>query len=73
MKDLVLSSEQYDYDRYSFVFLKWGEAGIGFAGISLAEQLKNVQFEIIKLCLRIQQAMHLLSVPRVFVQAGKAA
>ena len=70
MQELVLSSEQYDYDRYPFVFLKWGEAGIGFAGISLAEQLKNVQFEINKLCLRIQQAMHLLSVPWVFVQAG---
>jgi len=70
MNDLVLSSEQYTYDRYPFVFLKWGEAGIGFAGISLAEQLKNVQFEINKLCLRIQQAMHLLSVPWIFVQAG---
>ena len=70
MNQVVLSAEQYTYDRYPFVFLKWGEAGIGFAGISLAEQLKNVQFEINKLCLRIQQAMHLLSVPWIFVQAG---
>ena len=70
MDSLVLSSDQYIHNRFPFVFLKWGEAGVGFAGISLAEQLKNVQFEINKLCLRIQQAMHLLSVPWIFVQAG---
>ena len=63
MDGLQLDAESWNYDRYPFVFLKWGDAGVGFAGVSLAEQLKNIQFEINKLALRIQQAMHLLSVP----------
>ena len=70
MDGLQLDAESWNYDRYPFVFLKWGDAGVGFAGVSLAEQLKNIQFEINKLALRIQQAMHLLSVPWIFVQAG---
>ena len=70
MDGLQLDAESWDYDRFPFVFLKWGDAGVGFAGVSLAEQLKNIQFEINKLALRIQQAMHLLSVPWIFVQAG---
>ena len=43
---------------------------MGFGGISLAEQLYPVQKEINSLCIRIQQSMHLLSVPLVFIQAG---
>jgi len=70
MDGLVLDAEGWDYGKFPFVFLRWGEAGVGFGGISLAEQLKNIQFEINKLALRIQQAMHLLSVPWIFVQAG---
>jgi hypothetical protein len=50
--------------------MSWGDACVGFAGISLAEQLKNIQLEINKLALRIQQSMHLLSVPWLFVQHG---
>ena len=70
MDNLVLMSEQYTYNKYPFVFLRWGDSVLGFSGVSLAEQLKSIQFEINKLALRIQQSMHLLSVPWVFVQAG---
>jgi hypothetical protein len=70
METVILEDEQYTYTNYPFVFCKWGDACIGFAGISLAEQLKNLQMEINKLALRIQQSMHLLSVPWLFVQHG---
>jgi len=67
---VILADEQYTYTSYPFVFMTWGDACVGFAGISLAEQLKNIQMEINKLALRIQQSMHLLSVPWLFVQHG---
>ena len=67
---LILTDEQYTYTSYPFVFMKWGDACVGFAGIALAEQLKSIQMEINKLALRIQQSMHLLSVPWLFVQHG---
>lgn len=70
MEQIILADEQYTYTSYPFVFMKWGDACVGFAGISLAEQLKSIQLEINKLTLRIQQAMHLLSVPWLFVQHG---
>jgi len=70
METVILEDEQYTYTNYPFVFMNWGDACVGFAGISLAEQLKNIQMEINKLALRIQQSMHLLSVPWLFVQHG---
>ena len=70
MDNIILVDEQYTYTKYPFVFMNWGDACVGFAGISLAEQLKNIQMEINKLALRIQQSMHLLSVPWLFVQHG---
>jgi len=70
MKTVILEDEQYTYTNYPFVFMNWGDSLIGFGGISLAEQLKNIQMEINKLALRIQQSMHLLSVPWLFVQHG---
>ena len=70
MGSLVLSDDEWNYNRYPFVFLKWGDAGVGFAGQSLVEQLRPIQMEINKLALRIQQAMHLLAVPWIYVQAG---
>jgi hypothetical protein len=51
MKNVILEDEQYTYTRFPFVFMTWGDACVGFAGISLAEQLKNIQMEINKLAL----------------------
>lgn len=68
--NITLHDEDYDYDQFPFVFLRWGEGVVGFSGISLSEQLKSVQFEINRLALRIQQSMHLLSVPFIFLQMG---
>ena len=66
----TLLDEDYRRDKFPFLFLKWSDSVVGFGGISLAEQLYPVQREINALCIRIQQSMHLLSVPMVFLQAG---
>jgi hypothetical protein len=67
---VTLLDEDYERSIYPFLFLKWSDSIVGFSGISLAEQLYPVQREINGLCIRIQQSMHLLSVPMVFLQAG---
>ena len=66
----TLLDEEYGRSQYPFLVLKWSDSVVGFGGISLAEQLYPVQREINALCIRIQQSMHLLSVPMVFLQAG---
>ena len=66
----TLLDEEYGRSQYPFLILKWSDSIVGFGGISLAEQLYPVQREINALCIRIQQSMHLLSVPMVFLQAG---
>ena len=70
MDNLVLVDEQYNYPNYPFVTMTWGDSVLGWSGISLVESLKSIQFEINKLALRIQQAMHLVSVPWIFVAHG---
>ena len=70
MESLILVDEQYNYPNFPFVTMTWGDSILGWAGISLVENLKSIQFEINKLALRIQQSMHLLSVPWIFVAHG---
>ena len=70
IEGVTLLDEEYTRTQFPFLFLKWSDSIVGFGGISLAEQLYPVQKEINSLCIRIQQSMHLLSVPLVFIQAG---
>lgn len=53
-----------------FVFLRWTKRPRGFWGVGLAEELTGIQVEINRLLQKIQAAMHLVSVPRVFVEEG---
>ncbi len=53
-----------------FVFLRWTRRPRGFWGVGLAEELTGIQVEINRLLQKIQAAMHLVSVPRVFVEEG---
>jgi len=70
IENVTLVDEEYTRSQFPFLFLKWSDSIVGFGGIPLAEQLYPVQREINALCVRIQQSMHLLSVPLVFLQAG---
>lgn len=70
LEDITLLDEEYKKSYFPFVFLRWNPLTLSFYGQSLAEQLKGIQIEINKLLKRIQQSMHLLAVPFVFMEYG---
>lgn len=64
-------SEPWRYRYFPFVEMDWGKPlWGGFWGKGLIEQVAPLQLEINKNLLRIQQAMHLVSVPRILAEAG---
>ena len=66
----TLLDEQYDKDYFPFVFFKWNSRPLGFFGQGIAEQLTGLQIEINKILRTIQISMHLVSVPKLFVEAS---
>lgn len=66
----TLLDEEYNKDKFPFVFLHYSPRLLGFFGQSLCEQLMGTQMEINKLLITISQAINLVGVPRVFVEDG---
>lgn len=66
----TLLEESYDKDYFPFVFFKWNLRPIGFWGQGIAEQLTGLQLEINKILRTVQVSMHLVSVPKIFVEAS---
>ena len=67
----VLNDDQtWDKDYFPFVFSRWSERPLGFWGQGIAEQLTGLQLEINKLLRTIQVSMHLVSVPKLMVEAS---
>lgn len=66
----TLFSEPWDLDFFPYSFMRWSERVVGFWGCGLAEELAEVQAEINRTAIAIQQAQHLAAVPRVLVEAG---
>jgi hypothetical protein len=67
---VTLFEEDYEKDYFPFVFFKWGERPVGFFGQGLCEQLQGIQLEINKILRTIQVSMHLVSVPKLLVEAS---
>jgi len=65
-----LHSEQYDKDYFPFLFWRWSVRPVGFWGQGIAEQLTGIQLEINKILRTIQISMHLVSVPKIFIEAS---
>lgn len=65
-----LFKEEYKRDWFPFLFWRWGVRPTGFFGQGLAEQLTGIQLEINKILRTIQVSMHLVSVPKIFVEAS---
>lgn len=65
-----LIDEQYDCDKFPFVFLNYSNRMLGFWGQPLTEQLMGTQLEINKLLATISVSINLVGVPRVFVEDG---
>jgi hypothetical protein len=70
LENVTLFSEEYTKAWFPFVFWSWSSRVAGFWGMGLAEELYGTQLEISKLLRNIQLAMHLVAVPRVWVQNG---
>lgn len=66
----TLFEEDYDKDYFPFVFWRWCLRPVGFWGQGLAEQLTGLQLEINKILRTIQVSMHLVSVPKLLVEAS---
>jgi hypothetical protein len=70
IQSATLQDEQYDKSYFPFVFFRWNERPLGFFGQGVAEQLLGIQLEINKILRTIQVSMHLVSVPKIFVEAS---
>lgn len=66
----TLVDEEWDKMYFPFIFWRWGTRPLGFFGQGLAEQLQGLQLEINKILRTIQVSMHLVSVPKLFVEAS---
>lgn len=66
----TLLDEDYEKSYFPFVFFRWNERPLGFFGQGVAEQLTGIQLEINKILRTIQVSMHLVSVPKIFVEAS---
>lgn len=66
----ALFEEEWKYDFFPFVFFRWGLRSLGFWGQGLSEQLTGIQLEINKILRTIQISMHLVSIPKIFVEAN---
>lgn len=66
----VILDEPYTKQRFPFVFQHYSPRLTGMWGQGLAEQLMGTQSEINKILVTISRSLHLVGVPRVFVEAG---
>jgi hypothetical protein len=66
----TLDSCAWTKNNFPFVFVRWNERPLGFWGKGIAEQLTGIQIEINKILRTIQVSMHLVSVPKLLVEAS---
>lgn len=65
-----LLNEEWTHEWWPFEFFYFDRKLLGFWGMGVAELLTGLQIEINKLLMRIQDIMHLGSVPKIFLQKG---
>ena len=70
VSNATLFEEDYYKEYFPFVFFRWNVRPVGFFGQGLAEQLQGLQLEINKTLRTIQVSMHLVSVPKLLVEAS---
>jgi hypothetical protein len=68
--DGMLFEEDYDKDRFPFVFLPYSPRLVGFFGQPLTEQLMGTQIEINKMLMTAARSINLSGVPRVWLEDG---
>jgi len=66
----TLLLEPWERDNFPFVWLKYTQLPLGFWADGLADQLVGIQVEVNRTLYSIQQAMRLMSAPKVLVDAA---
>jgi hypothetical protein len=66
----ILFDEDYESDKFPFVFLHYSNRMLGFWSQGVPEQLMGTQMEINSLLYTISRAIKLVGVPRVFIEEG---
>jgi hypothetical protein len=66
----TLFSEEWKKEYFPFVVWRWGQRAMGFFGQGIAEQLQGLQLEINKILRTIQVSMHLVSIPKIYLEAS---
>jgi hypothetical protein len=66
----VLFKEEWDVDWFPFEFFDWSKRIFGWYSAGISDELRGIQLEINKLLIIIQRAMHLGSVPKIFLDAN---
>jgi len=70
IEGVTLLYEEYEKSYFPFVFDRWNKRVIGFFGQGIAEILTGIQIEMNKVMRTIQRSIHLMAVPRVFINAA---
>ena len=70
LSNCQLLDEKYKRQYLPFVKQCFSESILGWWGTGIAELLTGIQYEIDKTLKRIQQSIHLMSIPRVFYEYG---
>ncbi len=66
----MILDEEWDKEKFPFVFLHYSARLLGFWAQGLAEQLMGTQMEINSLLYTISKAIKLVGVPRIFQEQG---
>lgn len=66
----VLFDEEYDRDVFPIKVIRYTDDIMGWYGIGLAEQLKNIQYQINSLLWKIEKNAHMLSCPYILLDAN---
>lgn len=64
--------EGWEEDCFPIPSIAWGKSLEAYWPIGLAEELRPIQVELSHLASRIARSMHLISVPRIFVEKGSS-
>lgn len=66
----ILMKEEWEVDWFPFEFFDWSKRIFGWYSSGISDELRGIQLEINKLLVIIQRAMHLGSVPKIFLDAN---
>jgi hypothetical protein len=65
----VILDEEWNKNKFPFVFIKYSDPFLGYWGQGLATQLFGIQMSINRIMYTIAKAINLVGVPRIFIES----